>query len=352
VRNRRNDFRDRDSLETIEGLLFTVVGNIHPEDRIIAYLKYYPSPNGKWARAGVKFERAIKYYDIPHLKETIELLTSRYPHYLYKDELFGISFTAVATKSIKNHYLPEEKLRCLSMSTDLDELQRKAVNLAIALSKRSGVQLGKFGVTGSLLVDVHQLKFSDIDLTTYGKKNGLIVRKTLPELLNGQDPRIKRISGEEMPTPARQARLHFMNKEQCRLFYERKWNRGSFMGTPFSVNPVLEPDDLRERYGQYRYIPLGMVEAHAIVADASESIFVPAKYLVSNAKVTRGNVVEDIDEIVSYDRDYGDVAYEEEKILVRGKLERVENTLDKSFCHRIVVGSLESGGEEFIKVAT
>ena len=339
-------------METTDGLLFTVVGNIHPEDRVIAYLKYYPSPNGKWARTGIRFERAIKYYDIPHLKETIELLTSRYPQYLYRDEFLNISFAGVTSKSIKNHYLPEEKLRRLGMKTDLDDLQRKAVNLAATLSKRSGVQLDKFGVTGSLLVDVHQLEFSDVDLTTYGKKNGLMVRKTLPELFNSQDPDIKRISGDEVPTPARQARLGFMNKKQSRLFYKRKWNRGFFMGTPFSVNPVLEPGDLRERYGQYRYLPLGIVKAQAIVADASESLFVPAKYLVHNTKVTLGIDVADIDEIVSYDRDYGDVAFEAEKILVRGKLERVENTLHRLLRHRIVVGSLEGGGEDYIKVAT
>ncbi|MEM2942776.1 MAG: hypothetical protein QXT81_05080, partial [Candidatus Bathyarchaeia archaeon] len=66
------DYRDRDFIETKEGLLFTVVGNVHPPGRILAYLKYYPAKSGKWSRLGQNFERAIKYYDIPHLKETIK----------------------------------------------------------------------------------------------------------------------------------------------------------------------------------------------------------------------------------------------------------------------------------------
>jgi hypothetical protein len=32
-------FRDRDYLETADGLFFTVIGSVHPEDRVLAYRK-------------------------------------------------------------------------------------------------------------------------------------------------------------------------------------------------------------------------------------------------------------------------------------------------------------------------
>jgi len=347
-----SDFRDRDYLETAEGLLFTVAGNTHPEDRALAYLKYFPSSQGRWVRSGFRFDRAIKYYDIPHLKETIDFLSARYPQYLYRDHLLNISFTAVPIKAIRIHHLPEEKLKTLSESNELDPLQKNAVNLAVTLSRKSEVHLDKFGVTGSLLVDIHQLSFSDVDLTTYGKESGLRVRRALLELFNSQDPHVRRLQGDETPTPARKSRLLLMNEEQSRLFCERKWNRGLFMGTPFSVNPVLEPDDLPVKYGRCRYTPLGIVEVRAIVRDASESIFVPARYLVSDARVTRGYEVKDIKEIVSFDRDYGDVAFEDEEVLVRGKLESVEDMVSNSSYHRVIVGSLEGGGVDYVKVAT
>ena len=345
-----NDFRDRDYLEAEDGLFFTVVGNVHPKDRVLAYLKYFPSPQGKWRRDNQSFDRAIKFYDIPHLSETIDLISSRYPHYLYRDQLLAISFTAVPMKKIKTHHLPEEKLRALRESDELDPLQRKAVDLASYLSMKSGVRFAEFGITGSLLIDVHQLAFSDIDLTTYGKDNGLAVRRALLEIFDSQDPHISGIKGEDMPTPARQSRLKLMNKEQLRLFYERKWNRGLFMKTPFSVNPVLAPSDVHERYGQHRYTPIGMVEAHATVTDASDSIFVPARYLTHDTRITGGKQAEDVREVVSYDRDYGDIALEGERILVRGKLEKVEDTSTMSSYHRIVVGSLEGRGADYIKV--
>ena len=43
-------FRDRDYVETVEGLFFTAVGNVHPPSHVIAYLKYVPNPDGKWGR--------------------------------------------------------------------------------------------------------------------------------------------------------------------------------------------------------------------------------------------------------------------------------------------------------------
>ncbi len=345
------DYRDRDFIETAEGLLFTVVGNIHPPDRILAYLKYYPAPSGKWSRSGRNFDRAIKYYDIPHLKETIELLLEKYPHYIRKDPFLNIVFPAVPIEAITTHYIPEQRLESLSESSRLDPLQRKTVDLALLLSETSGVPLAKFGITGSILVDVHQIEFSDIDLTTYGKENSLIVKNALQKLFSSQDSRVKRISGEEVPTPARQSRLQIMNERQRKLFYMRKWNRGMFMETPFSVNPVLEPEDLHEKYGQHKFSPVGIVEAQAAVIDDSASTFVPARYRISDSRITSGHQVDDIREIVSYDRDYGDIALAGETVTVRGKLERVEDVSEGAHHYRIVVGTLEGEGLDYLKVS-
>lgn len=345
------DYRDRDFIETAEGLLFTVVGNIHPPDRVLAYLKYYPAPSGKWSRSGRKFDRAIKYYDIPHLKETIELLSEKYPHYIRRDPFLNIVFPAVPTEAIAEHYIPEQRLKSLSESSRLDPLQRKTADLALLLSKSSGVPLAKFGVTGSILVDVHQTEFSDIDLTTYGKENSLIVKNALQKLFTSQDSQVKRISGEDVPTPARQSRLQIMNERQRKLFYMRKWNRGMFMETPFSINPVLESKDLHEKYGQHKYSPVGIVEAQAVVIDDSESTFIPARYQISDSRITHGHQVDKIEEIVSYDRDYGDIAITGETVTVRGKLEKVENVRGGAHYYRIVVGSLEGEGLDYLRVS-
>jgi predicted nucleotidyltransferase len=345
------DRRDRDFIETREGLLFTVVGNIHPPGRTLAYLKYYPAETGRWSRLGQRFERAIKYYDIPHLKETIKLLSSRCPNYIRKDPFLNIVFPAVPEEEVKVYYFPEGRLKAMSMSEDLDLLQRRTVDLARLLSKRSGVSLEKFGVTGSVLVGVHQKEFSDIDLIIYGKRNSHLVKTALQRLFTSKDPQLRRLNGQDSPTPARQSRLRVMNEIQRRLFYARKWNRGEFMGTPFSVNPVLEPEDHDERYGLHKFSPIGIVEAKAVVVDDSESIFLPARYRVSSTEITMGYQAGQVKEIVCYDRDYGDVAVVGETVAVRGKLERVEGVDGGAHHHRIVVGTLEGEGADYLKVS-
>ena len=225
------------------------------------------------------------------------------------------------------------------------------MELATTLSEKSRVKLQNFGISGSLLIELHQLTFSDIDLVTYGKRNGWIVRDALLSLVRSDESKIKPFPKDEVPTPSRQHRLSLMNEIQLKLFYDRKWNRGMIEGTPFSINPVLEPKDIQEVYGAYKCEPVGLVEAEAKVRDASESIFVPSRYIVSDVKLNKSGRFEDITEVISYDRDYGDIAYNGDQILIRGKLEKIVNLEDGNIYHRIVVGTIEGKGTDFIKIA-
>ena len=143
-----------------------------------------------------------------------------------------------------------------------------------------------------------------------------------------------------------------MNEMQLKLFYDRKWNRGVIDGTPFSLNPVFSPNDIQEIYGKYRCKPIGIVEGEATVIDASESIFVPARYLVEDVKLNKKGQFDDVKEVISYDRDYGDIAFDGDQILIRGKLERVEHLHNGTIFHRIVIGSIEGEGTDFIKITT
>jgi predicted nucleotidyltransferase len=178
------------------------------------------------------------------------------------------------------------------------------------------------------------------------------VRDALLSLIRSGESKIEPFPKNEIPTPSRQKRLSLMNELQLKLFYDRKWNRGVIDGTPFSVNPVLAPYDVREIYGKYGCEPIGIVEGEATVTDTSESIFVPARYLVSDVKLNTNRKFNDVKEVISYDRDYGDIAFDGEQILIRGKLERVEHLHDGTVYYRIVIGSIEGEGTDYIKIAS
>ena len=343
----QRSFRDRDHLRTKDGLYFTVVGNVHPSDRIIAYLKYYPNFNGGKVKNRV-LKRAIKHYNVPNIIKTIEILEKKYPHYITSLEPYGFNFSAVPIEYLEEHFLPEKKLLELLETKNQDVLSQKAANLALRLSKECKLSIGNFGITGSILIGIHNPIFSDIDITVYGKESSIKVKETLLEIFKKNDEKIRRANGEFLSTIKK--RFPYLNEKELKIFYQRKWNRGTFEGRFFSINPVRTEKETREKYGDLNYIQLDIVEIKAKVEDSSENMFIPAIYRVDNVNIIKGPNISGIEEIVSYDRNYGDVAEYGEKIICKGKLEKViDNRINKTH-YRVTIGSLKAKGTDYLKI--
>ena len=343
-------FRDRDYLETREGFFFTVVGNVHPEGRVIAYLKNIPSQSGKWGRGEKRYERALKYYTMNYIAETIDFLTKCYPHYVQRLDADNITFSSVPVNRILKHYHPEEALASISRREGIDALQKKTSELARLLSETSDVQPNCFGVTGSLLIGIHNPAFSDIDLTVYGRENSLAVKKTLKNLLKNQESPVKRLIAENLHEWCKNTcELYHLTMEEAYKLFKRRWNRGMFKDTFFSVHPVRVEREVEEKYGDKTLIPIGIVDAEARVVDSSNALFMPARYVVKDVQITFGPNVEGIEEVVTYEGLYGDLVYEGESLICRGKLEKVDDKRRNRTYHRILIGSQEAAGKDYIK---
>jgi len=342
-------FRDRDYVQTKEGYFFCIVGPIHPEDRIIAYLKYVPDPLGKWGKAETRFRRALGRYTMLDLLETLKFL-ERHPEYLYDSSVLSIVISAVPLERISAHLKPEEKLSQLMHIEDLDALQRKAIELATIISDESGIPIEYFGVTGSLLLDIHQ-DFSDIDLIVYGAKNSQAVKEALTRLYGERRSPIQRFDEERVrELGLTKAQMYPLTYEEAVTIFKRKWGRGLFRGTAFSVHLVKLEEDVSERYGDKIFEPEGMVRIEATVSDASEAAFLPSVYKVEDVKIFDAPIVRDIYEVVSYEGLYGGMAEKGEKIVAYGKLERVMNQKDGIGYYRVLVGSKEAMGSDYIKL--
>ena len=87
-----------------------------------------------------------------------------------------------------------------------------------------------------------------------------------------------------------------------------------------------------------------------MVSENVESIFLPATYKIEEARVLNGSQVSDLKEVVSYESLYGGVAEVGEKIEVKGKLELVLNEKTRERYYRVLIGSLEGRGEEYLKI--
>ncbi len=342
-------FRDRDYLETIEGYLFCVVDSVHPKDRVIAYLKYIPNSSGKWGKENKRMKRILKNYTMQNLLETFEFLEKNHPEYLYYSSVMNIKMSAVPLNRISYHFKPEEKLLHLINMEKPDTLQRKVINLVQLLSDKSGVPLKFFGVTGSILLDIHQ-DFSDIDLIVYGAEASRSVKDALMQFYKSRGSPIRRF-GKKMIHEwcLDKARVYPLTYEEAARIFKKRWNRGVFRETLFSIHPVKLEEENDEKYGDRIFKPEGMIKIKATISDASEADFLPAVYKVRDVKVIEGRKVKDITEVASYEGLYGSLAEEGERILSYGKLEKVIDRRIGEEYHRVLIGSKEARGSDYIK---
>jgi hypothetical protein len=257
--------------------------------------------------------------------------------------------TAVPIEQIKRHYKPEEKLRRIFQISRPDALQKKLKRFVSLLSEKSGVPLESFGVTGSLLLHIHQ-PFSDLDVTVYGLKNSLAVKKALLDAYSSWKSPIQRFGDKALKAWCwSKVKLFPLTFDEARQIYRRKWNIGVFEDTRFSVHPVKLEGELKEKYADKIYEPVDLVVLGAVVEENEDSMFLPSVYRVKDVKIIKGPKVADVREVVSYEGLYSDIAEVGETILVKGKLEEVQDPRSKQRYHRVLVGSPEGKGKEYIK---
>ncbi len=341
--------RDRDFIQTSEGFFFCVVGPIHPPKRVISYIKYVPSESGVWGSGEKKFSRILQKYTIPNLLETFNFLERNYPHYLFHSPMDNITITAVPHQNIKEHFKPEEKLAQLRQAPKRDSLQEKLIRFTMFLEETSSVPEGSFGVTGSLLLDIHQTTFSDLDVTVYGVKDSWALHKALTES-SGELP-MKRLEGKALEDWCiKKSQQYPLTSKDALKLYERKWNLGVFEDRWVSIHPVKLESEVAKQYGETTYIPCGQVTIQAVIRDNTESLFLPAVYQVEDVKFLDGAQLGNVTEIVSYESLYDSLAENGETIQVKGKVERVTEKGTSRQHYRVLVGSAEGKGREYIKL--
>jgi len=329
--------KDRDMVETCDGLIFVVVGYLHPPGRVTAYLKYVPSEKGKWGRGGTRYTRALRYYHVTQVENTYGYLRENHPDYLYDCPVRNITVSCVPLSDVKQYYHPVERVDSLIREGPSDPLEEKLIGLVEYLGERADVE-GRIGITGSILTHSHNPTFSDMDLTVYGRDESLRVKEAVLEARREGTVRPQDRREREEWVRQRSGKLPLSEGELRRVASSR-WNYGFYRGTYFSIHPTRTDCEISEGYGDYVYHQLGEAKGTAIVADASDSIYLPAVYRVTDSKLENREVA--ISEVVSYEGVYGGLFMEGEKVEFKGILESYEG---KEEGHRVVLGGAGSAG--------
>jgi predicted nucleotidyltransferase len=327
--------REGDLIETKGSIIFDVKGLVHPPNRIVAFIRYVPDPNGNREREGTRYS---KYYA---LSKRYDLLKREYPQYLVNDPVFNTLLCEVPVEDVKTHYLPAQGLQDLRNKDNLDEAETAALRFMEILKEQAGVQWSKLGVSGSILVKLHEPS-SDIDPIVYGSETGYRVQETMKKMLEDKNSPF-----EAYDLDGLRELFDFRSKDTITSFEDfvrtdsRKVSHGKFMGKHFFIRFVKDLNEISEQYGSIIYKPEGRARVKATVVDDSEAIFTPCSYKLANVEVLEGTKVEPIEEIVSFRGRFCEQARSGEAVVAEGKVERVQQE-GKDDHFRLLLGSKPS----------
>jgi predicted nucleotidyltransferase len=327
--------REGDLIESVDGIVFDVKGLVHPPNRVVAFIRYVPDPEGNRERDGTRYS---KFYN---LSKRYALLKHKYPQYLVEDPVFNTLLCEVPFADIKQHYQPAQGLQNLRNRKDLDEAETAALRFMEIIKENSGVQWSKLGVSGSILVRLQEPS-SDIDLVVYGSDAGYRVAETMKQLFKNKDSPIKAYDLDGL-----RELFDFRSKDTDVSFEDfvrtdsRKVSHGKFMGKHFFIRFVKDLNEISEQYGSIIYKPEGNAKIKATVADDKEALFTPCSYKLANVKTLEGTKAEHVEEIVSFRGRFCEQAKSGETVIAEGKLERLQQK-GKRDHFRLLLGSKPS----------
>jgi len=328
--------REGDLLETREGAIFDVKGLVHPNDRIVAFIRFFLEEKGD------RKKNALTYRKVYSLPERYSLLREKFPAYLAYDPVFDETLCEVPFDKVKKHFDPVKKLQQLRHSKTLDALENKALQLTELLKQNSNIPWSAIGISGSILAGLQRIG-SDIDPIVYGSANCRRVNSTLQEMFNDSHLPLKPYSQHEL-----RSLFDFRSKDTAMDFEDfvrtesRKAFQGKFTKTDYFIRFVKNWNEFEEKYGDIQYKNSGYAKINATVVDDSESIFTPCKYAIEGADVMEGTKLSPITEIASFRGRFCEQAASGETIIAQGKVESVTDLKRHQEYFRLLIGNKPS----------
>jgi uncharacterized protein len=328
--------REGDLIKSKSNVVFDVKGLVHPLNKIIAFPRFIPSPQG--TRQG----KDALYGKVYSLGDRFKYLHENHPDLIVFDPVFGETLCEVPTIEVVEHYQPIEKLESLSKSNSLSTIEKKALRLAIALKEKANIPWSAIGISGSIMAGLTNDK-SDIDPIVYGVENSRKAYIALKELLKTEDSGFKPYSRDEL-----QMLFDFRSKDTQMSFEDfvmvesRKAFQGMFMGTDYFIRFVKDWSETTEQYGDMCFKNSGYAKITANIVDNSDSLFTPCTYKLKDVTVVEGPKLATITEIVSFRGRFCEQATTTEAIEAQGKVELVTDKKNSSEHYRLILGNKPS----------
>ncbi len=318
-----------------DNLFFDVKGLLHPNNRKICFLRFYPHPEGD------RIKNSIHFRKVYNINERYSILRKKYPNYLFYSKELDLELQGVRNDEIKHIYTPRIFFKVLKEKVTLNNNEKISKELCDFFITKGEISEDSIGISGSTMIGLNK-DDSDIDLIVYGTKASLKFQERLKQILI-ESKNCRKYTLEEF-------RNHYnwrvggsnISFEDFMISEKRKLHQGKFHGIDFFLRYIKSPEDWKGNFDDYRYKNYGRLKIKAKISDSIDSIFTPCSYKIKCLKVLDSQLisnkidVKDIYEINSFRGRFCEHAKECETVLVEGKLEKV-NFQDKEEYFRILL---------------
>lgn len=279
-----------------------------------------------WKYGSLQLFRAENLYTAGNYNSFLETFRKSFPQYVYFCPFRGKEVISAPLSSIREVFVPRECLRLIPNLEKKDRLQKMTLDFVNLLSEESSIAFEDFGVHGSVALNMHSDE-SDIDIVVYGSRNFRVLEQAISRLVE---------TGV--------LSYRFSN----RLDAARRF-KGQYENRVFMCNAIRKPEEVKVKYGMFRYSPIAPVKFTCTVKDDDEAMFRPATYRIEAYRPADSSSDLSVDKVpefvVSMIGCYRNVARRGENIKVCGMLEHVENLGTGRTFYQVVVGTGTSEDE-------
>lgn len=348
--------RTRDFIHTADDLYFASTNYLHPEDRIISFLRYIPDPEGDREKNGKRYRKVGSAEAYTYLREN-------HPDYLYFSDVTNVEMMGVPLDKVERIIKPEMRLLGLKDTFEKGgeiknpELIAKLMDVADFFHFMADIPYDHLGISGSILPDLQKSDVSDLDFVVYGLDNHRRAITAFKEH-RGKEVYIKEIDKYITVQGITDDYWDFvynkrmsdesLTKEEFRWYENRKANRGTINGTLFDILATRDYDEIEGAWGDTVYEPQGTSQIECDIVSALGAFDNPSLYTIDNVEILDGVDVP-LTEVVSFTHTYAGEVIDGEHVIAEGKIEKV--IVNGEFDHyRLVVGTTREAIDEYLKL--
>jgi predicted nucleotidyltransferase len=212
-----------------------------------------------------------------------------------------------------------------------DTLQDAMQRVLNAILQGSSLSVANFGVFGSMLHGFHHPKFSDIDLTVYGRKENAKMSETLQTLYARNLSGFRNEFETDEAIKGKQWRFKNYSPKEFLWHQKRKLIYGLFHDTKSArtikteFEPVKEWNEITSEYDPIvRILRKDWVKIDARIVADSDAPFIPSVYGIEPLKVLSGTRdALEAARVISYMEEFRLQVRKDETVRVEGNLEEV-----------------------------